>query len=93
MADNANTQMSAQDSELTLPGAEANPCCMGSEASVSVEVLLGFVGILILLRPDVPSGEYTATLIGLLSGLLTALAYFNVGKLVRTGERKVFFLY
>lgn len=49
-------------------------------------VLLGFIGILVLLRPDVPHGEYTATLIGLLSGLLTALAYFNVGKLVRTGE-------
>ena len=43
MEDNANTQMSAQDSELTLPGAEANPCCMGSEASVSVEVLQGFL--------------------------------------------------
>ena len=38
MADNANTQMSAQDSELTLPGAE-----MGSEASVSVVVLQGFL--------------------------------------------------
>ena len=49
-------------------------------------VLLGFVGILVLLRPDMPHGEYAATLIGLLSGLLTALAYFNVGKLVRTGE-------
>lgn len=49
-------------------------------------VLLGFVGILVLLRPDVPHGEYAATLVGLLSGLLTALAYFNVGKLVRTGE-------
>lgn len=43
MADNANTQMSAQDSELTLPGAETDPCCMGSEASVSVEVLQGFL--------------------------------------------------
>ena len=43
MADNANTQMSAQDSELTLPGAEVDPCCMGSEASVSVEVLQGFL--------------------------------------------------
>ena len=43
MADNANTQMSAQDSELTLPGAEADPCCMGSDASVSVEVLQGFL--------------------------------------------------
>lgn len=49
-------------------------------------VLLGFIGILVLLRPDTPNGEYAATLIGLLSGLLTALAYFNVGKLVRTGE-------
>ena len=49
-------------------------------------VLLGFIGILVLLRPDTPNGEYAATLIGLLSGLLTALAYFNVGKLVRSGE-------
>ena len=28
--------------ELTLPGAEANPCCMGSEAQDLVEVLEGF---------------------------------------------------
>lgn len=49
-------------------------------------VLLGFVGIVVLLRPDMPHEAYSATLIGLLSGLLTALAYFNVGKLVRTGE-------
>jgi len=31
----------AQESQL--PGAEPNPCCMGSEASVSVEVLQGFL--------------------------------------------------
>ncbi|MFI8416864.1 DMT family transporter [Serratia sp. NPDC078593] len=49
-------------------------------------VLLGFVGIVVLLRPDMPHEAYSATLVGLLSGLLTALAYFNVGKLVRTGE-------
>ncbi|MGM7652945.1 DMT family transporter [Serratia marcescens] len=49
-------------------------------------VLLGFVGILVLLRPDSPNGEYVATLVGLAAGLLTALAYFNVGKLVRRGE-------
>ena len=29
--------------EGQLPGAEPNPCCMGSEASVSVEVLQGFL--------------------------------------------------
>ena len=29
--------------ELSLPGAEADPCCMGSEAALSVEVLQGFL--------------------------------------------------
>ena len=43
MEDNANTQMSAQDSELTLPGAEANPCCMGSEAMELLAVLEGYI--------------------------------------------------
>ena len=43
MADNANTQMSAQDSELTLPGAEADPCCMGSEAMELLAVLEGYI--------------------------------------------------
>lgn len=28
---------------LSLPGAEADPCCMGSEAALSVEVLQGFL--------------------------------------------------
>lgn len=32
-----------QDAELTLPGAEADPCCMGSAALDSVDVLQGFV--------------------------------------------------
>ncbi len=40
-------------------------------------VLLGFTGILVLLRPDAPNGEYVATLVGLAAGLLTALAYFT----------------
>ena len=30
-------------SELTLPGAQADPCCMGSDATLSVEVLKGFL--------------------------------------------------
>ena len=43
MADNANTQMSAQDRELTLPGAEVDPCCMGSEAMELLAVLEGYI--------------------------------------------------
>lgn len=30
-------------SELNLPGAEANPCCMGSAAAEMLEVLTGFI--------------------------------------------------
>lgn len=30
-------------SELTLPGTQADPCCMGSDATLSVEVLQGFL--------------------------------------------------
>lgn len=33
----------ARAAELTLPGAEADPCCMGTEAMQSVDVLRGFV--------------------------------------------------
>lgn len=33
----------AAQSENTLPGAQLNPCCMGSEAMESIEVLEGFI--------------------------------------------------
>lgn len=32
-----------QAAELTLPGAEADPCCMGTEAELSIDVLRGFL--------------------------------------------------
>lgn len=32
-----------QKAELSLPGAEENPCCMGTEAMESIEVLQGFL--------------------------------------------------
>ncbi len=32
-----------QENESTLPGAEANPCCMGTEAKDSLEVVEGFL--------------------------------------------------
>ena len=36
-------ETSAQRAEEQLPGAEANPCCMGSAAKESLEVLEGFI--------------------------------------------------
>ena len=39
----AAAPQSDTSSELTLPGAQADPCCMGSDATLSVEVLKGFL--------------------------------------------------
>lgn len=33
----------AQNAELTLPGAQADPCCMGTAAELSLEVMQGFL--------------------------------------------------
>lgn len=45
VAPDLNPYPEARESEsaaLSLPGAEANPCCMGTEASESIEVIQGF---------------------------------------------------
>ncbi|AOA58060.1 DMT family transporter [Acinetobacter larvae] len=56
-------------------------------------VVLGFLGCLILLNPKFSNPNMWATCIGLLSGLFTALAYFNVGKLVRAGESEFLIIF
>lgn len=42
-ADAAANKAASNISELSLPGAEADPCCMGSDAALSIEVLKGFL--------------------------------------------------
>jgi drug/metabolite transporter (DMT)-like permease len=57
-------------------------------------VLLGFVGIVLLLRPQVQGQAWLPALAGLASGMLAAVAYVNVKQLGRLGEpewRVVFF--
>lgn len=51
-------------SELTLPGAQEDPCCMGTEAELSIEVLQGFLReelggaqVYAFLASRVPRGE------------------------------------
>lgn len=51
-----------------------------------IAVLLGFGGCVILLNPQFSTDSTSAALIGVLSGLFTALAYARVGRLVRGGE-------
>ena len=49
-------------------------------------VLLGFVGIVLLLRPQVQGQAWLPALAGLVSGMLAAVAYVNVKQLGRLGE-------
>jgi drug/metabolite transporter (DMT)-like permease len=49
-------------------------------------VLLGFVGIILLLRPQVQQQAWVPALAGLLSGMLAAMAYVNVKQLGKLGE-------
>ncbi len=49
-------------------------------------VLLGFAGIVLLLRPQVQGQAWLPALAGLVSGMLAAVAYVNVKQLGRLGE-------
>lgn len=57
-------------------------------------ILVGFCGVLLMLQPSFAQEQSTAALIGLGSGVLSALAYMQVVALSRMGEpesRTVFF--
>lgn len=49
-------------------------------------VMLGFVGIVLLLRPQVQDQAWLPALAGLVSGMLAAVAYVNVKQLGKLGE-------
>ena len=59
-----------------------------------LSVLAGFGGVALMLRPTVASDQLFGGLIGLVSGVLSALAYLQVSALSRAGEpesRTVFY--
>lgn len=49
-------------------------------------IVIGFVGVGLLLRPTFQQEQLTGGLLGLTSGFLAAIAYFNVKQLGRLGE-------
>src|SRR5690348_865217 len=49
-------------------------------------VLLGFLGVVMVLRPTVGAESFTPALLGLASGALGAVAYWNIRALARAGE-------
>ena len=76
-------------------------CCVllrGERLSplVKLALLLGFVGIVLILRPTFHAGQWLPGLVGLLSGAGAGLALFHVRELGELGERPgvtVFWLY
>jgi len=52
-------------------------------------VLLGFVGVIMTLRPTIDQNQLFAGVVGLLSGMGAALAYMQVTALGRVGEPEV----
>ena len=49
-------------------------------------IVLGFVGVAVLLQPNLQSGKEAAALIGLFSGVFSAWAYLSVRTLGKMGE-------
>lgn len=76
-------------------------CCVALRSehlprAVWLALLLGFAGIVCLLRPTFDSGQWLAGLLGFASGMLAGLALFHVRELGELGERPavtVFWLY
>ncbi len=52
-------------------------------------VLAGFAGVVMVLRPAFDQNQAWAGLIGLLSGMMAALAYLQVTALARAGETEI----
>ncbi|WP_394756007.1 DMT family transporter [Rhodoferax sp.] len=64
------------------------------QGSLLATVLMGFAGVVMMLRPTLDQNQLFAGLIGLLSGLGSALAYLQVTALGKVGEaegRTVFY--
>lgn len=56
------------------------------EPSLLFAILLGFVGVILLLRPSIHADQLASGLLALISGMLAALAYMQVRKMGLLGE-------
>jgi drug/metabolite transporter (DMT)-like permease len=64
------------------------------QGSLIITVVVGFAGVLLMLRPSMDPQQMFAGIVGLLSGMAAALAYMQVVALSRLGEpetRTVFY--
>lgn len=49
-------------------------------------IVMGFVGVALVLRPTLSTGQAVGGMVGLFSGMFAALAYLQVASLARAGE-------
>lgn len=56
------------------------------EWPLAAAILFSFIGVTLLLRPAFHSNQWVAALVGLASGMVSALAYLQVKKLGQMGE-------
>ncbi|SFN32010.1 DMT family transporter [Nitrosospira briensis] len=71
---------------LMLLGGSAFLGGRGVDVRLACTVLLGFAGVVCILQPTMEHNQLWAGLMGLLSGLLTAMAYLQVSALGKAGE-------
>ncbi|MFM2075021.1 MAG: hypothetical protein RJB34_1326 [Pseudomonadota bacterium] len=57
-----------------------------TQTPLMLTIVLGFVGVALVLRPTLSSGQALGGAVGLFSGIFAALAYLQVAALARTGE-------
>jgi S-adenosylmethionine uptake transporter len=67
----------------------SGPLFAPRQGALALTVLAGFVGVVVMLRPTIDQQQVFAGLVGLLSGLLAAVAYLQVMALGRSGEPEV----
>jgi S-adenosylmethionine uptake transporter len=60
----------------------------GKQGPVVLTLICGFAGVIMILRPTIEQDQLFAGVIGLLSGLMSAMAYMQVAALGRIGEQE-----
>jgi S-adenosylmethionine uptake transporter len=56
------------------------------QTTLMMSNVMGFVGVALVLRPTLSAGQAMGGVVGLLSGMVAALAYLQVASLARAGE-------
>jgi S-adenosylmethionine uptake transporter len=77
-----------------LAGTEGRSPQAGLDSRLIAAVLAGFAGVAMVLRPTVDQDQLWSGLVGLLSGMVAAMAYLQVtalGRIGEPGERVVFY--